>query len=139
MLAPIGNLRSLGVRAAHRHRMHNSTRVGSISDGVPIVDRSSGPFLRIFQWRGQQRKGTSGSKVKVEKCSLWGGLGVLPQKLFVFLSSLDLISCNFSMIFAHFQTKRDITRGAKTLQWGANIGAGGALPPPPVYMLKKAL
>ncbi len=29
---------------------------------------SAGPFLRIFQWRGQQRKGTSGSKVKVEKC-----------------------------------------------------------------------
>ena len=41
---------------------------------------------------------------------------------FVFFSSLDLISCNFSMIFAHFQTKMDITRGAKTLQWGG----GGA-------------
>ena len=47
--------------------------------------------------------------------------------LFVFLSSLDLISCNFSMIFAHSQTKGDITRGAKTLQCGeggGNIGAG---------------
>ena len=66
----------------------------------------------------------------------FGGSG----EIFVFLSSLDVISCNFSMIFAHFQTKRDITRGAKTLQWGGggNIGAGGALAPP-VYMLKKAL
>ena len=51
-----------------------------------------------------------------------GGGGGLGQKIFVFLSSLDLISCNFSMIFAHFQTKRDITRGAKILQWGG----GGA-------------
>ncbi len=73
----------------------------------------------------------------MEKYSFLGGL-FLPQKIFVFLSSLDLISCNFCMIFAHFQTKRDITRGAKALQWGANIGAGGALVPP-VYMLKKAL
>ena len=73
----------------------------------------------------------------------FGGSG--PQKIFVFLSSLDLISCNFSMIFAHFQTKRDITRGAKTLQWGAggggggNIAAGGGALAPLVYMLKKAL
>ena len=36
-----------------------------------------------------------------------GGLGVLPQRNFVFLSSLDLISCNFSTIFTHFQTKKD--------------------------------
>ncbi len=49
------------------------------------------------------------------------------------------------MIFAHFQTKRDITRGAKTLQWGGGGGGGqhrgwggGALAPP-VHMLKKAL
>ncbi len=32
------------------------------------------------------------------------GLGVLPQKNCVFLSSLDLISCNFSAIFAHFRS-----------------------------------
>ena len=87
----------------------------------------TGPFLRIFQWRGHLRKGTSGRKGKVEKYSL------------------DLISCNFSMIFAHFQTKRDITRG-QTLQCrggggrGSNIGAGGGgAMGPPVYMLKKAL
>ena len=42
-----------------------------------------------------------------------GGSGVTPQKIFVFLSSLDLNFCNFSMIFAHSQTKRDITRGPK--------------------------
>ena len=101
-----------------------------------------GPFLRIFQWRGQLRKGTSGRKGKVEKCSLLGGPGVLPQKIFVFFSSLDLISCNFSMIFAHFQTKRDITRGGGGGRnpsmggGGGNIGAGGALAPP-VYMLQK--
>ena len=35
----------------------------------------SGPFLRIFQWRGQLRKGTTGRKGKVEKYSLLGGLG----------------------------------------------------------------
>ena len=41
------------------------------------------------------------------------------------------------MIFAHFQTKRDITRGAKTLQWGANIGAGGGgFGPSSIYVKK---
>ncbi len=58
----------------------------------------------------------------------------------LYLSSLDLISCNFSMIFAHFQTKKDITRGAKTLQWGANIGAvgggGGGFGPSSIYVKK---
>ncbi len=37
----------------------------------------------------------------------------LPQKFFVFLSSLDLISRNLSMIFAHFQTKRDFYQGGQ--------------------------
>ena len=109
---------------------------------ISLNEYTSGPFLRIFQWRAQLRKGTSRRKGKVEKCSLLGGLGVLPQKMFVFLSSLDLISCNFSMIFTHFQTKRDITRGAKTLQWGGggqHRGWGGGALAPPVYMLKKAL
>ncbi len=40
------------------------------------------------------------------------------EKIFVFLSSLDLISCNFSMIFAHFQTKGDITMGPKPFSGG---------------------
>ncbi len=93
----------------------------------------------------------------MKKCSVgWGGggvLGVLPPKNVVFLSSLDLISCNFSTIFAHFQTKRDFYwgggrakpfsvggGGTKPLSGGGggNTGAGGALPPP-VYMLKEAL
>ncbi len=79
----------------------------------------------------------------MEKCSLLGGGGleVLPQNIFVFLSSLDLISCNFSMIFAHFQTKKGtLLGGPKPFSGGGggNIGAGGALAPP-VYMLKKAL
>ncbi len=72
----------------------------------------------------------------MEKCSLLGGLGVLPQKMFVFLSSLDLISCNFSIIFAHFQTKRDITRGAKTLQWGGQRRGWGGFGPSSIYVKK---
>ena len=73
----------------------------------------------------------------MEKCSLLGGLA----KIFVFRNSLDLISCNFSMIFTHFQTKGTLLAGPKPFSEGANIGAGGgggALAPP-VYMLKKAL
>ena len=68
----------------------------------------------------------------MEKSSLLGGLGVLSQKIFVFLSSLDLISCNFSMIFAHFQTKRDITRGGQNpsvVGGGQHKGGGGELWP----------
>ena len=43
------------------------------------------------------------------------------------------------MISAHFQTKRDITRRAKTLQWGGGggkIGAGGGLCPFSIYVKK---
>ncbi len=58
------------------------------------------------------------------------------SKIFVFLSSLDVISCNFSMIFAHFQTKRDITRGAKTLQWGGQHRGWGGFGPPSIYVKK---
>ena len=59
----------------------------------------------------------------MEKCSVWG------INIFVFLSSPDLISCNFSMIFAHCQIKRDFYwgggGGAKSFSGGANTGAGG--------------
>ena len=91
----------------------------------------SGPFLRIFQWRGQLRKGTSERKGKVEKCSLLGGP---PENFCIFeFPRLD---------FLQFPTKKGPNRVAKTLQWGVggggNIGAGGggggALTPP-VYML----
>ncbi len=77
-----------------------------------------------------------------EKSGEVGGLGVLPQKIFVFLSSLDLISCNFSMIFAHFQTKRDVTRRAKTLRGGGGGGLGqrrgwgGGFGPSSIYVKK---
>ncbi len=67
---------------------------------------------------GQTTKRDFREKRKSGEMLSFGGSGVLPQEIFIFLSSLDLISCNFSMIIAHFQTKRDITRGAKTLQWG---------------------
>ena len=73
---------------------------------------------------GQLQKGTSGRKGKVERYSLLGGLG--------FLSSLDLISYNFSIIFTHFQTKRDITRGRgqNPSVWGGggHTGWGGLWP-----------
>ena len=37
-----------------------------------------------------------------------------PQKILVFLSPLDLILCNFSKVFTHFQAKRDfIGRGGR--------------------------
>ncbi len=57
--------------------------------------------------------------------------GVVPHKSFVvfftvFLNSLaiDLISCNFSLIFALFQTESDLCLGGgggrgKTLEWEA--------------------
>ncbi len=47
------------------------------------------------------------------------------EKSFVFLSSIDLISCNFCTTFAHFQKKGTFTRGAKILQYGNNTRAGG--------------
>ena len=48
----------------------------------------------------------------------------------IFELPIDLISCNFSMILAHFQTKKGHLLGAgwrdKTLQWGRGAtGAGG--------------
>ncbi len=53
-----------------------------------------------------------------------GRLGVVPQKIFVFLCSLDLISCNSSMIFAHFLTKRDFTEGGGGESF--SVGGGGS-------------
>ena len=47
-------------------------------------------------------------------------------KIFVFLNSVDWISCNFSMIFTHFQTNSDFTGG----------GGGGALKPFSVWVCK---
>ncbi len=90
-------------------------------------------FFKDFSVEGPTTKRDFRKKRKSGEVFPFGGLG---EKIFVFLSSLDLISCNFSMMFAHFQTKRDITRGTKTLQWGGggNIGAGGG-----EHMLKKAL
>ena len=63
--------------------------------------------FKDFSVEGSTTKGTSGKKGKVERCTVWGVWGSSPKKIFVFLSSPDLISCNFSMIFAHFQIKRD--------------------------------
>ena len=40
------------------------------------------------------------------------------------------------MIFAHFQTKRDITRGAKTLQWGGQHRGWGGFGPSSIYVKK---
>ena len=51
-----------------------------------------------------------------------------PEKIFVFLSCLHLILCNFSMIFTNFQTRRDFYWGPKPFNGGANIGVGGLWP-----------
>ncbi len=55
---------------------------------------------------------------------------------FVFLSSPNLISCHFSMIFAHFQTKRDFSVEVPTQGLGGG-GGGGFVPP--ICLLKEAL
>ncbi len=68
-------------------------------------------FFKDFSVEGPTTKRDSREKRKSGEVFPFGGSRGPPQKMFVFLSSLDLISCNFSMIFAHFQTKRDITRG----------------------------
>ncbi len=49
--------------------MHACGKFGSLNGS------NAGPFLRIFLWKGQLRKGTSGRKGKAEKYFLLGGLG----------------------------------------------------------------
>ena len=70
----------------------------------------------------------------------WGPAGVLPQKRFVFLGSLNLISCNFSTIFSIFifrQKSRTFNgQGGRQRRGWLGWGRGGALAPP-VYILKK--
>ncbi len=77
----------------------------------------------------------------------WGPAGVLPQKRFVFLGSLNLISCNFSTIFSIFIFRQKRTfnlmdRGkAKTFSEGQHrgwLGWGRSFSPSSIY-LKKAL
>ncbi len=100
-------------------------------------------FFKDFSVEGPTTKRDFREKMKGGEVFPFGGSS--PRKFCVFLSSLDLISCNFSMIFAHFQTKKDITGGAKTLQcvcvWGGGGGEGqhtaGRALTPPVYMLKR--
>jgi hypothetical protein len=50
--------------------------------------------------------GLQGRMEKVKKYTPMRGLGGLPQKS-VELPRLD--SCNFNMVFAHFQTKKDFS------------------------------
>ena len=69
-----------------------------------------------------------------------GGLVVLPQNIFVFLSSLARLDfyCNFSMIFGQ---KGTFCSGSKPSVEGPTqeVGGGGRALSPPVYMLKEAL
>ena len=69
------------------------------------------------------------------------GVGVLPQKIFVFLSAPDLISFSFSIIFAHFQIKRDFYQGGQnpSVEGPTQRLRGGGGLSPPVCMLKEAL
>ncbi len=89
----------------------------------------SGSLLRIFQWRDQPEKGTSGRKGKVEKCtSVWGSAGPPQENFGIFELPRLLLKGTFTM-------------GPKPFSGGANTGAwggGGALAPS-VYILKEAL
>ena len=73
-------------------------------------------------------------KRKSEEVFPFGGSG----KIFCIFELPRLDFLQFQHDFAHFQTKSDITREAKTLQWGGQHRGWGALAPS-VYMLKKAL
>ncbi len=74
----------------------------------------------------------------------WGPAEVLPQKRFVFLGSLNLISCNFSTIFSIFifrQKSRTFNgqgEGNIGVGWGLGVGEGRSFSPSSIY-LKKAL
>jgi hypothetical protein len=74
----------------------------------------SGPPLRIFQWSGQLRKGTSARKGKVEMGGGDIGISELPR--------LDFLQ--FQHDFRSFSDKKGLLLGGQN---------------PPVYMLKEAL
>ena len=72
---------------------------------------------------------TYGEKISGEAYTFRGSY---PRTSFVFLNSLDLISCNFSMIFTHFQTKRELFLGGQNpsvggQNWGIAEGRGGGI------------
>ena len=87
-----------------------------------MCDRAS---FKDFSVEGPTTKRDFREKRKCGEVFSFGGSGGPPQKIFVFLSSHDLISSNFNMIFAHFQIKGTFTRGAKTLQWRGQYWGGG--------------
>ena len=82
-------------------------------DNVDFENYEPGPLLRIFQWRGQLRKGTSGKKGKVKKCTVWGGLGVF--------GIIDLPRLDFLQFQHDFRSLSD----KKRLLLGGDKGAGG--------------
>ena len=79
---------------------HTSGSVQELMKSCLLVNEDqAGPLLKIFQWRGQLRKGTSARKGKVEMCGVRGGGG--GGGIFE-LPRLDFLQ------FQHdFQTKRD--------------------------------
>ena len=103
-----------------------------------IVLYEAGPLLRIFQWRGQPEKGTSGRKGKVEKCTVWGDLGGHPQKILVFLSRLPRLDfLQFPHDFrSSFSDKKGLLLegGQNSSVEGPTQGLGGGALAPPVYM-----
>ncbi len=75
-----------------------------VTDNDMIHERAPGPFLRIFQWRGQIRKHTSRGKGKVEKHSLPSG-GPPPENFCIFeLPRLDILQ--FQNDFDSFSDKK---------------------------------
>ena len=94
----------------------------------------SGPPLRIFQWRGQLRKGTSVRKGKVE---IGGGVWVSGENFGISeLPRLDFLQ--FQHDFRSFSDKKGLSLGGQNPSaggGGATQGLGGALPPPPLQYI----
>ena len=94
-----------------------------ISDCNKII-KENRAFFKDFSVEGPTTERDFREKRKSGEVFPFGGSGGTRPKLFcIFELPIDLISCNFSTIFAHFQTKRDITRGPKSFSGG--VGGGG--------------
>ena len=99
---------------------------------------NTGPFLGIFQWKGQLRKRTSGRKRKVENYLLVGGMRPSCRKCLYFWDLQTWFPAISAWFLLIFRQKRTFTRGrGKTLWWGGHRGWGALVSL--VYMSKKAL
>ena len=65
-----------------------------------------------------------------------GVLGSSPGKKIEFLSYPEWISCNFSAIFYYIFQLKGLLLWGHSILLGGNIGAGGGLCPPSIYVKK---